>query len=97
MKLREFIAQTLLDVVEGVATAQEALGQGKGAISPAHGPHNPYQNIDFDLAIAAEDDASGKVNICVVRSGTTEVPRGQRSDISRIQVTVPVRLPSGKQ
>lgn len=92
MNLKDFINRTLLDIVEGVAEAQSSLGQAKGSISPAQGPHNPYQNIDFDLAV--EGDETGGPAISVVRSGMADIPRGHRSDVSRIQFTVPVRLPT---
>lgn len=93
MNLKDFVARTLLDVIEGVREAQEALTEGSGSVSPAQGPHNPYQNVDFDLAVEAqaEGDRSG---ISIVEAQSAEAPRGSRSEISRIQFTVPVRLPT---
>ncbi len=94
MNLRDFITQTLLDVVEGVANAQENLTQGRGSISPTQGPHNPYQNVDFDLAVTADEAGADGGIIIVARTNDAAGTRERRSEISRIQFTVPVRLPT---
>ena len=89
--LPNFLPRTLLDVLEGVRDAQEGLGEGLGSISPAQGPHNPYQNVDFDLAVEAHGEGDG---IGIVKAQFAEIPRESRSGVSRIQLTVPVRLPT---
>jgi len=84
LNLKNFITQTLLDVVGGVAAVQETYGQGKGAISPAQRPHNPSQNIDFDLAVVADGSGEKERGIAVARTETEIVRRGQRSEVSRV-------------
>lgn len=91
MNLKDFVTRTLLDVIEGVRGAQDGLPEGSGSVSPSQGPHNPYQNVDFDLAVEAAGD---DVGISIVKAQAADVPRGSRSEISRVQFTVPVRLPT---
>jgi len=109
MELKDFIAGTLVQIVEGVHAAQaqvEALG---GNVNPYEQYKSEYgqsltrgatQSVGFDVAITAEENTASKEGIGVVVAAIALGKRNEKSDsassVSRVQFTVPLALPDGK-
>ena len=97
MELKKFIAQTLLDIVQGVEDAQE-----KAAEEGTAGRIAPYsttdttrgvREIDFDVAITSAEGAEAGAGISVVGIGAKGSLSTERSNVSRIKFSVPITLP----
>lgn len=105
MDLKTFVTETLSEILEGIADAQEA-DEAHNINATAHG--NPGGNlfsdgrrmhtrVDFDVAIAAETAGGGKGKIQVFAIGSAEAGGEHKSSYAnRIAFSVPVRLPEGK-
>lgn len=100
MKLEEFVAETIRQVVAGVKLAQESVRGNDGIVNPAAGssPSGGRQMITFDVALSTTEDreAKGGIGVFVGAFGLGTAGRSEAStaSISRIQFTVPVELPS---
>lgn len=73
MDLKDFVAQSLVQIVEGVATASKAVSELGGAVSPSYsarlaetlgltndGTSRPVQGVQFDVAVTASSESSGE-------------------------------------
>lgn len=104
MELREFVRETLTEILNAVREAQDEVNQHHGK----HGVINPTWNdqedlaehvqvIRFDVAVTASDQAvkGGKAGIKVwsIEAGGKLEEQTQNKTVSRISFTVPI-LPS---
>jgi hypothetical protein len=110
MELKEFIRQTLEQIVEGAALAQESIKARGGIINPGNmsfqrdGQWNNYnhampQEVVFDVGLTSTDKAGSAEGIGVFLGS---INLGKRNDsgtesvaISKVRFTVPLVLPSG--
>jgi len=114
MDLKEFIKSAMVDIVTGVEDAKTELGNQQNHICPPMGPAYAdkfsialngfnglyYQQIEFDIAVTAENksDNGAKAGIKVLGleanlgSGMTS----NNSTLSRIKFHVPLGLSSRK-
>ena len=103
MELREFVAETLKQVIEGVATAQEYAG--------AHGSVVGYyeeitnldpapQVVEFDVAITTADETQVKggagIMVAMLALGSQAQTDRANQMVSRIRFAVPLYLPVQK-
>ena len=109
MELKDFIAGTLVQIVEGVHAAQKQVGQLGGNVNPytrEHAPgfgtrytRGPTQDVSFDVAITAQENSASKEGIGVVVAAIALGKRNETSDsstgVSRVAFTVPLALPDG--
>ena len=105
MKLSEFISETLKEIIDGVADAQDH-AKAKGAIvSPAQrkmggntAAKGTSQKVEFDIALASESSSGGKscvgVFLSVGGGGAQKENSEAVSSTSRVKFTVPMRLPA---
>ena len=109
MDVKQFVAETLKEVINGVAEAQ-AHASSAGAIVnanliqytsgnwnyPKHPSFSAPINIEFDVAVtvAENKDLKGGIGIMVAGIGYQAKKEATRSEVSRIKFSIPVVLPS---
>jgi hypothetical protein len=103
MDLREFVAQCLTSISEGVSQAIEERTHSSskgGAINPAFnykgsgGPHFQSRDVEFDIAVTSEDNSAkgGKGSIRVISADISTSSKTVTA--SRIKFSVPVIFPA---
>jgi hypothetical protein len=108
MELKNFVSQTLQEIISGIKDAQNSGIEEGGTINPpdqrggnstyAHGLNgNPIQNIDFDIAVTVIEGKETKGGIGVF-TGSVGLGTQGRSDTSntsysRIKFCIPVTFP----
>jgi hypothetical protein len=112
MELKDFISETLFQIVTGVVDAQtkvNAMGKG-GSVNPfvhqlhdsSNCPRTPsgeaVAQVDFDIAIIAEEGTGTKGGIGVVAGIFALGSQGQSKEnfqtTNKIKFNVPVSLPA---
>jgi hypothetical protein len=112
MDLKDFVEQTLTQIMEGIKAAQAKTDHG-GLISPAVLHYGSVSNgiqsdageypemVDFDVAVTAERGTGSKGGIGLVVGpvtlGSTGQSNEQNSSVSRIKFRVPVVLPAARR
>jgi hypothetical protein len=106
--LKEFVSQTLTQIMEGVREAQSASTHG-GVVSPTLNHFGKLSEVvqtdtghfahmvDFDVALTVEQGSGTKGGIGLVVGpvtlGSTGQSSAQNSSVSRVKFRVPVVLP----
>ncbi|TAN46369.1 MAG: hypothetical protein EPN26_15245 [Rhodospirillales bacterium] len=102
MELKDFISSSLVQIVEGVQAALDAVGNNhtSGAkINPmvAHGAHTNPKDVEFDIAVTVTGGANlnGKVGIKIAsfQVGGGGEKKSETQAVSRIKFAVPVSVP----
>jgi hypothetical protein len=104
MELKDFIAATLREIVEGVSEAREYVKKldNHASINPMRGSstgqtYTPPQNVEFDVAltITTATGTKGGVGIAAGPIVLGSHGKNDKSDqvVNRIKFTVPVTLP----
>ncbi|MEM7812079.1 MAG: hypothetical protein AAF532_11425 [Planctomycetota bacterium] len=100
--LSTFIEQTLLEIIRGVASAQESIksvaeGAKIGPSDPAN-KSSLVRTVDFDIgvAIGSEQQTKGGVGIIVgpITLGSAGQSGDKKDSTNRVQFSVPIRLPA---
>lgn len=114
MDLKDFVAESISSIVQGIVEAQDSATKLGASINPGglmrdvknvtdnsiwdNSNSNYAQPISFDIAITAEDSASGGGKVKVLSgllSGELGGKTGTKNILaSRIQFTVPVLFPA---
>ncbi len=102
MQLKEFISQTLAEIVEGVKDAQAKTldSENRGTyVNPFDKVTNVPRSIDFDVAVTATEGTSTKGGIGVFMGAVGLGSQGQseahNTSLNRIRFSVSVLLPRG--
>jgi len=84
IELKDFISQSLIQIIDGVRVAQQHASDHKAKVVPqlqpgsgpsdalrTHPDSRPLQNIDFDVAVQAstKDQAEGQIGILIATLG----------------------------
>ena len=104
MDLKEFIAETLVEIQQGVQLAIQKTreSQTNGVINPVWGTSKDVgashiKEVKFDIAVTVSDKASGQVGggikVMGVSIGGDASESEERSHVSRIQFSIPVVPP----
>ena len=98
MDIKEFVAETLSQIVDGVVDAQQRTSEKKAAIVP----YNKYdQKVCFDVAVTVVEnkETTGKAGITVwsIGGGVSGKSETSRSTVSRIKFEIPIDLPKGSE
>lgn len=113
MELKEFVSQTLISIIEGVTDAQKKSEEHAALVNPGglmrntsnvsansiwdNRNNNYAQSVSFDIAVTAEDTATGGAKIKVlagILGGDVGGEKGNKNSVaSRIQFSVPILLP----
>lgn len=114
MDLKDFVSQTLTSILEGVADAQNKAGEMNAFVNPGglmrnasniadnsiwdNRTNNFAQHVKFDVAVTAEDSATGGAKIKVLSGILGGELGGEKANknsiVSRVQFAVPVLLPA---
>lgn len=100
MELREFISETLKNIIDGIQDAQDYADttKGTGTIVPQLPAGSGSIEVQFDVAVLAEKSttAEGKAGISVFSVGASAgaETESMSSTASRIKFPVPVNLPT---
>ncbi|KZL05508.1 hypothetical protein [Pseudovibrio sp. Ad26] len=105
MELKEFVTQSLQQIVEGIQEAQAASGgehinAGLQGISLNGnlingGSLGVFSTVEFDVAVSAEHNGGGKAALKVFGVGVEGGGQTAASYANKIKFSVPVRLPDG--
>ena len=102
MNLREFVSETLEQLIGAIKDARDNVGDSDGAVVPTFttsgGIEVPrLQEIDFDVAVTVVDEKTRKKGAGIVIAGFGVGASGdegtRNTTVSRIQFKVPVILP----
>lgn len=100
MRLDDFIAQTLLAVVQGVKGAGEGAENLGGRINPYHS-ESAVQLVVFDVSITTSEASGVKggagIFVGPVAIGTKASVDESSSSVGRVQFTIPVQLPFARK
>ncbi|AIF98281.1 hypothetical protein [Alteromonas australica] len=114
MELKDFVQESLLSIIDAVHDAQDKAMEKGAIINPGgltrgtqnleansvwdNTTNNYARNVNFDIAITAEDQAKGGAKIKVLSGllgGDVGGEKSSKNSIaSRIQFNVPILLPS---
>ena len=98
MDVKEFISETLKQIVEGVVDAQKHTKE-KNAIVVPH--HDFRKTVSFDVAVTVVEgkETTGKAGISVwsIGAGVGGKTESSSSTVSRIRFEIPVELPKGNK
>jgi hypothetical protein len=107
MELKDFVAETLKQILAGVKDAQaaesgdliiaESTGIPDGNYAFSAGTYGTFTLVGFDVAVSAEKGGKGGANLKVFGVGFDGGADFKAGTANRIQFAVPVRLPDGKQ
>ncbi|EJM98893.1 hypothetical protein [Phyllobacterium sp. YR531] len=105
MDLKDFIASSLQQIVEGVKLAQQAEGGDNvnatlvstdlGGNLINSGAYGLFTRVDFDVAVSAETSGKGGANLKVFGVGFEGGGEHKSGAANRLAFSVPVRLPDG--
>lgn len=108
MELREFVAETLKQIVEGVKDAQAAVKTKGGQINPRLSSGSQklrtissesVQMVEFDVALTIVEGKGTKGGIGVfvgpLGIGSQGQSSSENTSVSRIKFQVPITLPEG--
>ena len=100
MELKQFVSESLSQIIEGIKTAQaNSLDSRKEGsyINPEIRGANDPRIIEFDIAVSVtkDDSVTGGAGIFIgpVTLGTKAEAQASNSSISRIKFSVPTRFP----
>ena len=107
MKLQEFVAETLKEIIEGVEKAQRFAEKRGAAVNPRHAVYSPHRpvsqgdtrarKVEFDLSVTASEGKEGKGGLGVVVGplalGTQRKTDTSNLTTSRVRFSVPILLP----
>ena len=104
MELREFVRETLSQIIMGITEAQqsELIHNSKAAIVPVgqgiKDDDRMNQVVDFDVAVTAQSGTKTKGGLGIfvgpISVGTSGASDQNASSLNRIRFSVPVYLPS---
>lgn len=102
MELRDFIKNTLIDILGGIQDASDTINQNvtaKGAVNPLI-EDNIFntQMVQFDIAVTASNElskgAKGGIQVYALNLGAEGKTAQSESTVSRLQFSIPVALPA---
>jgi hypothetical protein len=98
LQLRDFVAETIKQVIDGVTIAQEYATGKKAIVNPRTSRYgDPVQSISFDVAVTAAKGTKTQGGVAVFSGVFGLGSKGQseknNATVSRIQFSVPIALP----
>lgn len=99
MELKDFVTNTILDIVNGVREAQERDGSGAEIVPPFTQGKGKTETLKFDIAIEdiSQDSGGGKVGVSaggLLKAEVGGTTAGGKTESSRVQFELQVRFPS---
>lgn len=107
VELKDFISETLKQIVDGVVIAQKHIETecADAAIAPSgQGTRDDTllnQTVEFDIAVAAETgkQTAGGIGIIVgaINLGSTGQSTSESTSTNRVKFAIPIHLPGQKR
>lgn len=102
MKLEDFVATSLVEVVKGVAKAIDDTKECKGAVAINPRGNNQQRSdvqlVDFDIAVSVKEDKTkdggGEIKVMALSIGAKAGSATAQELISRVRFSVPISWPS---
>lgn len=102
MELREFVRETLVQVIAGVEEAQAAVVESGATVAPSGQGHRDLQSlnrdIEFDVAVIAQEGKATKggigIAVGVLALGSQGASDHRNAITNRVKFSVPVALPT---
>jgi hypothetical protein len=98
MDLKNFVSETLRQIVDGINDAQRPTLPKDAVIVPYY---EKLEKVEFDVAVTAVEgtETSGKasINVWSIGAGVSGKSESSTSTVSRIRFSVAVELPKGSQ
>jgi hypothetical protein len=98
MDIKEFVSETLSQIIDGVVDAQGRSQPRSAVVAPFYGCR---QNVRFDVAVTVAEgkEVTGKAGISVwsIGAGGSAKSETSSSTVSRIQFEIPIELPKGSE
>jgi hypothetical protein len=100
LELRDFVAETIKQIIDGVDTAQQYATSKRAIVNPRTGRFAQHvETISFDVAVTAARGTKTQGGIAVFAGAFGLGSKGQSEKsnerVNRIQFSVPVCLPLG--
>ncbi len=99
MKLEDFVAQTLKEIINGVKKAQSDTSQ-TGAVINTTPPTERSRIVEFDVAVTTTEgtktEGGAGVFVGPIGLGTRGASDASTSSVSRVKFSVPVQFPGWK-
>jgi hypothetical protein len=100
MELKDFVRTTLVQVVQGVTEAQEAVSHTGALINSKTAAFQP-RAVQFDVAVTAREEGDVKTGIGIsvvglIKGGAEGEYGKENTAVSRVRFEVPLRLPVHK-
>ena len=96
MDVKEFVSETLKQIIDGVKNAQKSTEGTGAAVNPFD---NHYEKVEFDIAatVIESSETGGKAGLSVfsIGAGVTGKAESSSSVVSRIKFAILVRMPRG--
>lgn len=98
MDVKEFVSETLRQIVDGVVDAQRHTKEKNAVIVPYY---DSRKMVNFDVAVTVVEgkETTGKAGISVwsIGAGLGGKTESSSSTVSRIKFDIPVDLPKGSE
>ena len=98
MDIKEFVSDTLKQIIDGVVDAQEYAKNEEAVVAPYH---NYQKNISFDVAVTVDEskqkESKAGITVWSIGAGVGGKTESSSSTISRIKFEIPVELPQGSE
>jgi hypothetical protein len=109
MNLKEFVTQSLLQIMEGVQAAQGQVRGNALIVPPARGtgktvadgdvePWRHIHKVEFDVAVTASSGSEAKAGaglvVAAIGLGAQALKSTENTAISRIRFEVPIAFPT---
>lgn len=109
MELKEFIKETISQILEGIDEVQKTeLGPNVNASTEGgsatkdlggnlinRGKHGVFTRVDFDVSVSAESEGKGGLRVSAFGQGVDAGGSRKAANANRVSFSVPVRLPDG--
>lgn len=98
MDVKEFVSETLKEIIDGVVEAQKDT-EGKGAVVVPYSTPNEKVGFDIAVTVAEGKETGGKAGISVwsIGAGVSGKSESSNTTVSRITFSVLVSLPKGNE
>lgn len=98
MDLKDFVSETLIQIVAGINNAQQSTLPKGAAIVPYY---EKLEKVEFDVAVTVlkgtETSGGAGISVWSVGAGVSGKSESSTSTLSRIKFSVAVELPKGSQ
>jgi len=108
MEIKDFVSESLKQIIDGIKEAQEHASKEGASINPIEKQTNPTsmtitepQTIEFDLAVTVAEGGQAKSGFGIVVgafvAGTQAQVEGKYSTVSRIKFSIPLIIPKQRR